>query len=178
MLERTDGDDGSYLEIAEALEMHSPSTAKDLAELWRRIAFSILISNLDDHLRNHAFLRDSTAGWRLSPAFDLNPDPRPGERHLATAVDIDDTTASLDSLMRVADAFRLTSSAAVDILREVYDAVETWPTVATRLGAAKEELRLLEPAFDHAAKVEARRILRSELAADPTREAANRHNTT
>ncbi len=70
MLEATDGDRGSYLDIADVIERHSPIAGADLAELWRRIAFSILISNTDDHLRNHGFLRTSSAGWTLSPAFD------------------------------------------------------------------------------------------------------------
>lgn len=77
MLEANDGDQGSYLEIADVIERKSVQAEVDLIELWRRIAFSILISNTDDHLRNHGFLRTSSAGWTLSPAFDLNPDPSP-----------------------------------------------------------------------------------------------------
>lgn len=68
LLEAADGDGRSYVEIAEAIEEHSPSAAVDLRELWRRMVFSRLISNTDDHLRNHGFLRTSTAGWSLSPA--------------------------------------------------------------------------------------------------------------
>lgn len=67
MLEASDGDQGSYLEIADVIERHSPSAAADLAELWRRIAFSVLISNTDDHLRNHGFLHSTSVGWSLSP---------------------------------------------------------------------------------------------------------------
>ena len=71
MLEASDGDEGSYLDIAGVIERQSPDASDDLRQLWRRIAFSILIRNTDDHLRNHGFLRTSTAGWSLAPAFDL-----------------------------------------------------------------------------------------------------------
>jgi serine/threonine-protein kinase HipA len=74
MLEARDNDRRSYTDIAEAIETSSPSATEDLRELWRRVAFSILISNADDHLRNHGFLRLGP-GWTLSPAFDLNPAP-------------------------------------------------------------------------------------------------------
>ena len=67
MLESNDGDRGSYLEIADAIERFSPSATEDLRQLWRRAAFSVLVSNLDDHLRNHGFLRTTSAGWSLSP---------------------------------------------------------------------------------------------------------------
>lgn len=108
MLEAADGDHGSYLDIAAALEEHSPAAREDLAQLWRRIAFTVLIRNSDDHLRNHGFLRTSSAGWSLSPAFDVNPDPSPGAAHLSTAIDYDTTEARVDVLMGVADFFRLT----------------------------------------------------------------------
>ena len=119
MLQADDGDRGSYLEIAEVIERDSPNAGEDLRQLWRRIAFSILISNTDDHLRNHGFLRNSTAGWTLSPAFDLNPDPSPGTKHLSTAIDIDDTVASIDTLMDVAEYFRLDGDDARQVLSEV-----------------------------------------------------------
>lgn len=116
MLEATDGDQGSYLEIADVIERHSPSAGADLAELWRRIAFSVLISNTDDHLRNHGFLHSTSVGWSLSPAFDLNPDPEPGPKYLSTAIDFDDPSASIENLIGVAPHFRLGRSGALAIL--------------------------------------------------------------
>jgi serine/threonine-protein kinase HipA len=156
MLERADGDAGSYLEIAEVIARHSPAAAKDLRELWRRIAFSVLISNIDDHLRNHGFLRTTTAGWSLSPAFDLNPDPRTGERHLSTAIDFDSTEARVDLLLDVAPEFRLTTAQALDALRAVYVAVGRWREVAGALGVSDDEIALMAPAFEHDARVQAR----------------------
>lgn len=77
MLGAEDGDDNkySYLDIADALIEHGASTNEDLEELWRRIVFSIAISNTDDHLRNHGFLYTGQQGWRLSPVYDVNPNP-------------------------------------------------------------------------------------------------------
>lgn len=87
MLEASDGDQRSYLEIAGVIEERSTAVAADLRQLWRRIGFSILISNTDDHLRNHGFLHERGDSWMPSPAFDLNPDPHPGSKDLSTAID-------------------------------------------------------------------------------------------
>jgi serine/threonine-protein kinase HipA len=151
MLERRDGDHGSYLEIADALARFSPNAGEDLRELWRRIAFSILISNFDDHLRNHGFLRTSTAGWTLSPAFDLNPDPRPGPRELTTAIDFDATEAEPDLLMSVAPEFRLSANDAQAVLGQVSAATKRWRSVARELGASAGDIEQMEPAFEHRA---------------------------
>jgi serine/threonine-protein kinase HipA len=88
MLGARDNEEHSYLEIAYAIVQNGASTNKDLAELWRRIVFSIMISNTDDHLRNHGFIYERNHGWRLSPVYDINPTPieiKP--RVLTTAID-------------------------------------------------------------------------------------------
>jgi serine/threonine-protein kinase HipA len=151
MLERTDRDRGSYLEIAEVLARFSPNATDDLHELWRRIAFSILISNFDDHLRNHGFLRTSTAGWTLSPAFDLNPDPRPVSRELTTAIDFDAADADPALLMSVAAEFRLSASDAQAILGQISSATRRWRSAASELGASARDLEQMAPAFEHRA---------------------------
>ncbi len=158
ILEATDGDSGSYLEIADVIERESPSARRDLHELWRRIAFSILISNFDDHLRNHGFLRESSAGWSLSPAFDLNPDPRPGPRLLHTAIDFDDNAARVDTLMAVAGAFRLDEPAALSILAEVAGATARWSVVANRAGLDRAAIEHMAPAFEHEQSRRAREL--------------------
>jgi serine/threonine-protein kinase HipA len=161
MLEAHDRDRGSYLEIADAIARHSPAPNEELRELWRRMAFSILISNTDDHLRNHGFLRDSSAGWRLTPAFDLNPDPSPGVKHLSTAVDFDDTVASVENLMAVLDSgyFRFDEEDALQILGEVSDAVEQWNTVARRSGLNQAAIDRMAPAFAHGQAARARELV-------------------
>lgn len=147
-LEARDGDTRSYVDIAEALEEKASTVSDDLAELWRRAAFSILISNTDDHLRNHALLHLRGGSWSLSPAFDLNPNPAPGPKHLSTAID-GDTRADLRDLLDVAPLFRLDRTRALSILGEVHGAVRQWPHVASRNGLGKAEQSAMAPAFEH-----------------------------
>lgn len=149
MLEATDGDTGSYLDIAEAIETHSVDTAGELRQLWRRIAFSVLISNTDDHLRNHGFLRASSAGWSLSPAFDLNPVPGRGSKQLSTAIDHDTEAARLDLLLDVAAHFRLGREQALETLAEVRAATSEWRAVASAAGIGGAEVDRMASAFEH-----------------------------
>jgi serine/threonine-protein kinase HipA len=118
--------------------------------LWRRIVFSVLISNTDDHLRNHGFLYDGPDGWRLAPAYDLNPVPvdiRP--RVLATAIDLDDSTASLDIALGVAAYFELEDAEARKIESEVGKAVRGWRKAAARTGLAPGQIDRMASAFEH-----------------------------
>jgi serine/threonine-protein kinase HipA len=149
MLEAADRDTGSYLEIADAIERNSADAGDELRQLWRRIAFSILISNTDDHLRNHGFLRTSTAGWSLSPAFDLNPDPEPGVRRLSTAIDFDTQAARLDLAMEVARYFRLDETEASTVLGEVSAATGRWRAAAEKAGLDRDAIERMGPAFEH-----------------------------
>jgi len=158
MLQRTDGDSGSYLEIADVVAQTSPHAERDLHELWRRIVFSILISNFDDHLRNHGFLRLSSAGWSLAPAFDLNPDPRLGPRELHTTIDFDQVDASVELALSVAGEFRLSDNAAADVVAQISQATLQWRSVAGRLGATPSDLGQMAPAFEHEAATEARML--------------------
>ena len=137
------------------------NASEDLRQLWRRIAFSILICNTDDHLRNHGFLRTSTAGWSLSPAFDLNPDPRPGPKYLSTAVDYDTTAARLDPLMGVAEYFRLTGDEAGAVLRDVGGATSRWRAAAQKVGLDRAALEQMAVAFEHEQAEVAREIVGS-----------------
>jgi serine/threonine-protein kinase HipA len=158
MLNARYGDRRSYLEIAEVIEQRSPEATSGLRELWRRVAFSILISNTDDHLRNHGFLHVRGDAWTLSPAFDLNPNPGPSPKQLSTAIDRTDTTASVDTLMRVAGHFRLDPDAALDVLAEVTRAVSGWRDVAVSHGLQPADLDRMEPAFEHAESERARAL--------------------
>lgn len=150
MLEARDGDTRSYLEVAEAIETFSPAPTEDLGELWRRIVFSVLISNTDDHLRNHGFLRTETSGWSLAPAFDLNPDPRPGSKHLRTTIDENDAAANLQIAYAVAPLFRLSQPAAHAVVAQVAAATRQWRTVAEESGLKRAEIERMQGAFEHA----------------------------
>lgn len=150
MLGADDHQTRSYLELVDALRRHGAAPTEDLRALWRRIVFSILISNTDDHLRNHAFLYDGTDGWRLAPAYDLNPVPvdiKP--RVLATAIDLDDGRASLDLARSVADHFGLNDGEARSIAREVGEAVSGWRREAARHGLPATAIDRMASAFEH-----------------------------
>jgi serine/threonine-protein kinase HipA len=150
MLEAGDGDQRSYLEIAAVIEERSTAATEDLRQLWRRMAFSILISNTDDHLRNHGFLHQRGDSWTLSPAFDLNPNPDPGPKNLSTAIDFTDTRASVDTLISVAPYFRLDPGDAVEVLAQVARAAARWQMVARTHGLTQQDLDVMGPAFEHA----------------------------
>ena len=158
MLEARDGDQRSYLEIAGVIEERSAATTADLNQLWRRMAFSILISNTDDHLRNHGFLHERADSWSLSPAFDLNPNPDPGPKELSTAIDFSDTRASVDTLMEVAEYFRLNAEGATDVLTRVSSAVGRWRAVAATHGLQQADINAMEPAFEHAERKRAQAL--------------------
>lgn len=150
MLGARDQDPRSYLEMVDALRQHGASPKIDIAALWRRLVFNILISNTDDHLRNHGFLYEGQAGWRLSPAYDLNPMPidlKP--RVLSTMITEDDSTASLDLAMEVGGYFELTATGAKGISREVALSVATWRKEALRHGLSKTEIDRMASAIEH-----------------------------
>lgn len=150
MLGARDNETHSYLEIADALSRYGAEPRQDLAELWRRIVCNVLISNLDDHLRNHGFLYAGPAGWRLAPVYDLNPVPRDLKpRVLSTSIGADDPAASLALAFEVAGYFRLAPAQARAIAAEVGASVARWRTEAARLGIAAAECDRMSSAFEH-----------------------------
>lgn len=150
LLNAKDGERRSYVEIADALRQISSRAASDAPQLWRRMAFNILASNLDDHLRNHAVIFDG-AGWTLAPAYDLNPVPRHVKaRELTTAVNIDeDPTASIHLAVAAAPEFRLTVKEARAIAGEVARAVGKWRRAAERVRIGRAEIDRMSSAFEH-----------------------------
>jgi serine/threonine-protein kinase HipA len=150
MLGATDQETRSYLEFVDILRQHGASPKDDMRALWRRIVFSILISNTDDHLRNHGFLYTGPAGWRLSPAYDLNPVPTDIKpRILTTAIDLSDGTASLKLAMEVAAYFELSPDEARKIAAEVGRATATWRREAKKLGLTVAEIDRMASSFEH-----------------------------
>ena len=150
MLGARDNETRSYMEIADALRQHGAVPKEDIPALWRRIVFNILISNTDDHLRNHGFIYEGARGWRLSPGYDLNPVPvdiKP--RALTTAINEEDTTASLDLAFEVAPYFELKDAEARQIAAEVANNVARWRQEAARHGLSKTEIDRMASAFEH-----------------------------
>jgi len=151
MLGAMDNEQHSYLEMVDALRMHGIRPEEDARQLWRRIVFNILISNTDDHLRNHGFLYDANGGWRFSPAYDLNPMPTDIKpRHLSLAIDEADTTASLALAFEVAPRFGLKAADAREIAAEVGHATSGWRVRASALGLTSKDITRMESAFEHA----------------------------
>lgn len=139
----------SYGEIAEALSEFSESPGEDKRDLWRRMAFNILISNFDDHLRNHGFLRGGR-GWRLAPAFDMNPTPITVKaRELSTAIGVDEFAAEIDMAIAYAPLFEMTEEGAREVAAEIAGAVEQWRSVAQQVGIASREIEDMASAFEH-----------------------------
>jgi serine/threonine-protein kinase HipA len=150
LLGATETEGHSYVELAEALRREGAEVQRDLRELWRRMVFNIIVSNTDDHLRNHALLR-AERGWRLSPAYDLNPMPvdvRP--RVHALALDETEGDSSMEAALAVAPSFALpTVKEARAIAREVGEAVSAWRTIGAKHGLKKRDLDRMESAFEH-----------------------------
>jgi serine/threonine-protein kinase HipA len=150
MLGAKDNETRSYLEIVDALRRHGAAPKEDMEALWRRLVFNILISNTDDHLRNHGFLYGGQEGWRLSPAYDLNPVPTDIKpRILSTAINENDNTASLTLTLEVANYFELDDKKARAIAKEVGTVVSKWRDEAARHGLAKNEIDRMASAFEH-----------------------------
>jgi len=150
MLGAKDNESRSYLEFVDVLRRYGAAPMEDMVALWRRIVFTILISNTDDHLRNHAFLYEGQNGWRLSPAYDLNPVPidiKP--RVLVTAITEDDNTASLAVAFEVAGYFEISTTRAREIAAEVAAVVSTWRAQAKRRGISRQEIDRMASAFEH-----------------------------
>ena len=145
----SDGDDAStgasYLEIAEVIMSHGAAPREDLLELWSRIAFNVMVSNTDDHLRNHGFLLVPAAGWRLSEAYDMNPVP--GSHGLSLNIDESDNTLDLELVRSVAPYFRVKDPEAARVIDRIADAVRHWPEVAASLGISRSEQSEMADAF-------------------------------
>ena len=150
MLGASDGETRSYLEIAESIMEYGALPGKDLNELWRRIVFNIMISNLDDHLRNHGFLYDGPSGWRLSPVYDLEPTPEHVKaRFLQTNINESDCRASIELAYEVIDDFGIKISEARQIVKKTTKAIKDWHKDAVRFGAGKQEIDFMSSAFEY-----------------------------
>ncbi len=145
LLGYSDGEEGaSYLELVEFISSQGANVQADLAQLYRRIAFSIAVSNVDDHLRNHGFLWTKD-GWILSPAYDINPVETGSGLHL----NISDIDNSLDwvLLKETAPFYRLEPEMADEIIQEVKEVVKEWEKEAKSLGINTSERDLKSNAF-------------------------------
>ncbi len=148
LLERQDGDaqQASYLDLAEFLSDNGAQGCieADLAQLYRRLVFNVMVGNRDDHLRNHGFVREPS-GWRLAPAFDVNPNLFKDEH--ALTLDGSVAAPSMKAVARVAELFRLQAADAARIVREVHDAVRDWEVDAAALQLPGAEIARMRSVF-------------------------------
>ncbi|MDR1739673.1 MAG: HipA domain-containing protein, partial [Bacteroidales bacterium] len=148
LLGYTDGvnaqDGASYLELAEFIMRKGANVNADLEELFRRIVFSICVSNTDDHLRNHGFLLTET-GWILSPAYDINPNPK--GRSLKLNISTHDNSLSLDLAAEVAPFFRITNNKAKEIIKNIVKIVSNRKAIASKYKISNSEQERMSCAF-------------------------------
>lgn len=145
------GDEGGYYtDIADVIRQISSKPVDDLHELWRRIVFTILVSNKDDHLKNHGFIHAGGDRWRLSPAFDINPSP---SRHRVLETGIvqgGSFDASLDIALGACEFFDLTIADAEQHALQIADTIaKNWKQILRGEGASSDEVRLYADAFEH-----------------------------
>jgi serine/threonine-protein kinase HipA len=134
----------SYLDIAEFIQYNGAEITTDLHQLWRRIIFNIAISNTDDHLRNHGFILTSK-GWRLSPAYDINPST--DKNGLALNIDMNNNALDFELAKSVGEYFKLNKEQMNVIIDEVLQSVGEWKTIANKIGISRMEQELMEGAF-------------------------------
>ncbi len=153
------GEPGAYTLLADGIRQFGDDTSGDLRELWRRLVFSLLASNHDDHLRNHGFLMRASGKWSLSPAYDLNPVPEIERAQLPkTAITENQEDPSIDAALGAAPRFGLKTAAAKSIIREVFSAMADWRKTARKLRIPARTLDIYASAFEHPMMDEARRL--------------------
>ena len=149
MLGKKDGanatDGSSYLEIVSFLKADGAKPKRDLEELWKRIVFSMAVSNTDDHFRNHGFIL-SDEGWELSPLYDVNPDIY-GE-YLSLNVDVDNSSIDFELAVQAAPYYGIGKKYAVQEVDKIKNTVrENWKELAKKYGISRGEIERMSPAF-------------------------------
>ncbi len=135
----------SYLDLVELISRQGESVESDLEELWRRIVFNIFVGNADDHLRNHGFLLGER-GWRLSPVFDLNP--QPWAQGLSLNIDERSNALDLELVSGVGEWFRLSEARRNTVVGQVRKAVAQWERIARSLGLSRQEIEVYREVFE------------------------------
>ncbi len=144
-------EDRAYTEVVRTIEARGDDPARDRLELWRRLVFNLLITNVDDHLQNLAFLHVGHGQWRLAPTFDLNPFPDKDRESKTWLSEEDGPITDIGTLLRRCRLFSISESQALGALREVHRAVANWRVVAKspEVGLSERELQDFAPAFEH-----------------------------
>ncbi len=153
------GEPGAYTLLADGIRQFGDDVTGDLRELWRRLVFSLLASNYDDHLRNHGFLMRTAGKWSLSPAYDLNPVPEIERAQMPkTSISEEASDSSIEAALEAAPRFGLKPSAAKAIVREVHAVVADWRKAARKLRIPARALDAYASAFEHPLMDEAAKL--------------------
>lgn len=162
LLQARRDEDRSYTELVDAIRTHGHTPTADVQQLWRRLVFNLLITNVDDHLQNHGFLHVAHGQWRLAPAFDINPFPDKEQESKTWLSEQDGPITDVQMLLARAPYFALQPEHALRILGEVHAAVSNWRQVATSVavGLRSSELEDFAPAFEHGQRDAAAALLR------------------
>jgi serine/threonine-protein kinase HipA len=153
------GEPGAYTLIADGIRQFGHDTAADLRELWRRLVYSLLASNYDDHLRNHGFLMRQPGRWALSPAYDLNPVPEIDRTQTPkTPISEEQDESTIAAALAAAPRFGIRAAEAKSILREVVAAVSAWRATGRQLRIKATILDAYTTAFEHPLMDEARHL--------------------
>lgn len=156
MLGKQDGasaaDGTSYLDIVSFIKSNGAAPKKDLIELWKRIVFSMAVSNTDDHLRNHGFTLTKN-GWCLSPMYDVNPVPEGYE--LSLCINEDDPSISIELAIETASYFDISKKDAETMAKEIVSVVRNnWEKIAEKYGFSRAAIERMRPAFNECYNVE------------------------
>jgi serine/threonine-protein kinase HipA len=135
--------------IVDALRVNGASPQADIEELWRRMAFSVLITNVDDHLHNHGFLHVNRGQWRLAPAFDINPFPDRVREMKTWISEETGPEATIEALLSVIPYFKITKERAKEILIKMEHAISRWREASKALSMTERELDQFSEAFEH-----------------------------
>lgn len=148
LLGLTDGDNEStsygYTDIADFIIRHGSNVERNLEELYRRVAFYIIVGNSDDHFRNHGFLL-TRKGWELSPAYDINPTLSDFQSLL---INRDTNKSNIDILLESAGDYMLSFEKAHEIIDNVRDAMKSWRNEARKQGLSQRDIDMFAPRFD------------------------------
>lgn len=149
LLQANRDDEHSYTEIIDVMRSKCANFMDDARQLWRRLVFNHLITNVDDHLQNIGFLYSGNNQWRLAPAFDLNPFPDKESESKTWLSEDSGPITSIEQLLGQAARFELSRPQAQSILEDVASAVKRWKDVATtaEVGLQAHELNDFKPAF-------------------------------
>jgi len=139
---------GSYLELVEFIERYGADPTKEIKEIWQRIIFSVAVCNTDDHLRNHGFLLTPNDGWKLSPAYDINPIP--DGYGLSLNINEDDNSLNFDLCMEVRSYFRWKEDEARAEIEKIKTIRKSWEKRALKMKLKRTEIESMRPAFERA----------------------------